>query len=553
MTRGAARFSTEYAERILAEFAVAGRTLGADQAAALRGVLTSGAQVEVLSAAPGTGKSFVVGTLADVWSQVEGRRVFGLTPSQVAAGVLAREGVTAAANTTAWLGAQRRLDTPHTAGGVPGALGDERWRLRRDDLVVVDEANMAATDHLAQIQQRCAAAGAKLLLVGDPRQLGAVGPGGALADIAEHGIRYELAEVRRFTNAWERGASLRLRDADPEVLGDYAKHGRLHDGGTLEQAEAAAARSWLADTVSGRESLLLVRDNAAAARVSAALRAELVALGHVTEHGVALGMTEWEGVVAGVGDLVQARRNGRELLGFEANTTFPVNRETYRVTGLRPDGGLTVAPIIGRGERGEVLGAPLALPASYVGEDLALGYASTVHAAEGRTVDTSHAVLGPGADLPGVLVSLTRGRECNSAWVVTQAVPLDAAAGEALTSERRTARAVLADIVETARTERTALAEQEQADLETRSTMTHVDQLIDVLDRKVTAGRTAAILDRHAAHGTISPIDRERLAADEAFGSLERLLRTAELSGHNPDTVLAGAILRGRALDDARS
>lgn len=51
----------------------------------------------------------------------------------------------------------------------------------------------------------------------------------------------------------------------------------------------------------------------------------------------------------------------------------------------------------GRDDTGaEQLGAPLQLPASNVAEDLTLGYASTVHAAQGRTVDTAHAVIGPG-------------------------------------------------------------------------------------------------------------------------------------------------------------
>jgi hypothetical protein len=87
--------------------------------------------------------------------------------------------------------------------------------------------------------------------------------------------------------------------------GEYAKHGRLRDGGTVEQAEAGAARAWLADTLRGWESLLMVRDNTGADRVSTELRAELVALCMVSEAGVALGRPGWEGVVAGVEDLVQ--------------------------------------------------------------------------------------------------------------------------------------------------------------------------------------------------------------------------------------------------------
>ncbi|MDN5855331.1 MAG: relaxase domain-containing protein, partial [Actinomycetia bacterium] len=133
--RGAAALTNAEATAILDRFAASGRVLGVDQAAALRGVLTSGARVEVLSAAPGTGKSFVVGALADAWTETGERRVFGLAPSQVAAAEHAGgEGVTAAANTTAWLGAQDRL-----ARGGPVRDGDEARRLRSGDLVVVDE------------------------------------------------------------------------------------------------------------------------------------------------------------------------------------------------------------------------------------------------------------------------------------------------------------------------------------------------------------------------------------------------------------------------------
>lgn len=50
----------------------------------------------------------------------------------------------------------------------------------------------------------------------------------------------------------------------------------------------------------------------------------------------------------------------------------------------------------------------------------------------------------------------------------------------------------------------------------------------------------------------LAPRIRQRLAADEALGSLDRLLRTAELSGHDPSAVLTTAI-EGRSLADARS
>jgi conjugative relaxase-like TrwC/TraI family protein len=561
--RGAPTLTDEQADALVAQLVASGRELGEDQAAALRGVLTSGAQVEVLVAAAGTGKSFTVGALADAWTgravgdpgaqpggsgnwprEAGERRVFGLAPSEVAAQVLAEDGLTTA-NTHRWLGAQRRLDT--TRPGAPDRFGDDALRLRAGDLVVVDEAGMAGTAELAEIHQRCQAAGAKLLLVGDPRQLAAIGPGGTLADLAERGIRYELTDVRRFTEAWEGPASLRLRDGDRAALDEYVKHGRLFDAGTADQAEADAARAWLGDTVTGKESLLLVASNEDAARVGAALRAELVGLGMVHEAGVALGAEGAQGCVAGVGDMIQARHNAWELAGFEGNDGVPLNRQTFRVTGLRPDGGLTVERA-----NGPSTGETLELPAGYVTEHVTLAYASTVHAAQGRTVDTSHAVVGTGMDAAAVYVALTRGRDDNTAWTVTRNVAEDTETGQTFEVEPRTARAVIDDLLETAEKQRSALTEQERAQQQARSTMTHLDQLIHVVQR-VTAERTHTTLDALAADGTLSAAERARLAADEAMPTLEGLLRTVELAGHDPARVLADAARDDRGLVDAKS
>ncbi|WP_433503215.1 MobF family relaxase [Pseudonocardia halophobica] len=519
--RGAPTFSADDADIVVTRFAESGHELGADQAAAVRGVLTSGARVEVLAAAAGTGKTFTVGALTEAWAGA-GRRVIGLAPSQVAADLLSEEGLRAT-NIARWL------------RDVPGDM-----LLRDGDLVVVDEAGMASTADLTEIVTRCDAAGAKLLLVGDPAQLGAVGPGGALSDVAERGLTHQLGEVRRFSASWERSASLQLRERDPQALEAYQRHGRLIDAGTADQAETAAARAWMADTLGGRDSILIVGSNDAAARVSAALRAQLVDLGHVEAAGVELGM---QGTVAGVGDLVQARRNGWNLIGFAGNRQAPINRSTYRVTALREDGGLTVAPVAG--------GDAMQLPADYVRSHLALAYASTVHAAQGRTVDTCHAALAPGTNASSLYVALTRGRESNTAWTVTRSTAPDAKPGEALDTEPRTARAVLADVLTAAEADKTALAEREQAEITARSALTHAGHLVEGVSH-VTAGRTAATLDQLTAQGLLAPKSRERLAADEALSSLDRLLRTAELAGHDPAAVLAGAI-DGRSLDDARS
>ena len=153
---------------------------------------------------------------------------------------------------------------------------------------------------------------------------------------------YELSEARRFAHEWERAASLRLRDGDESVLGDYHKHGRLLDAGALEQADASAARAWLADTLAGKRSLLIVDTNERAAKLSAQIRTDLIRLGHVAEDGVPLGLQD---TTAGVGDIVQARKNQWDLAGVSGNRRGPINRERYRVLDTLDDGGLIVTPI----------------------------------------------------------------------------------------------------------------------------------------------------------------------------------------------------------------
>jgi hypothetical protein len=538
---GAAAITLEQANAAIARYAENGHELGADQAAALRGVCTSGAQVEVLAAAAGAGKSWTVGAISDVWAE-HGHRTIGLAPSQVAADVLADEGVTAW-NLARWRGAQRRLDEGRAQDG------DEQLRLREGDLVVVDEAGMAATEDLAEVATRCEAAGAKMLLVGDQRQLAAVGPGGAMADITSAAkAPYELTEVRRFRALWEGEASLRLRDADRVAIDQYDKHGRLHESGTPEEAEQAAERAWLADTLAGRTSLLLVGSNEQAARASARLRAELVRLGRVSEDGVALGR---DGTTAGVGDLVQARRNAWDLKGWEGNERAPINRETYRVVGVREDGGLQVAKVLGRGEDGEELATPIALPRAYVDRHVSLAYCATVHAAQGRTVDTAHTVVSPSSDAAAVYVGLTRGREGNDAWIVTRPMPSDAPVGQAQEVKTRPGRAVLEEVLERAEEQRGALAEQELSAEEAASTFVNVDRLIDGIS-VLTAGRFSGLLDRLASTGTITEEQRRELAADRAMGSVERLLRHAEVAGNDPDAALR-QVLDGKSLDGARS
>ncbi|WP_436493409.1 MobF family relaxase [Actinokineospora sp. HUAS TT18] len=531
--RGAPALTGETVDAFVDDLAAHGVELGVDQAAAVRGVLTSGAAVESLVGPAGTGKSFVVGVIAKAWTDEalwdgQRRRVIGLATSQIATEVLAGEGLDAR-NIASWLGTQRRL-----AQGRP--FGDDTdWRLRAGDLVVIDESAMADTPAVAEILAYAEQAGAKPLLSGDHRQLAAVGAAGAMELIADAGTSYELTDARRFTADWEKDASLRLRAGDATVLAEYHRHGRLIDAGTVADAEASASRAFLADTLAGKHSLLIVDTNEQAARLSGELRAELVRLGKVAEHGVPLGL---QGTFAGVGDTVQARRNGWHLIGHDGNRRAPLNREMYTVVETRPDGSMVVDH---QGER-------ITLPADYVAEHLALGYASTVNADQGLTVDTSHPVITPATSAEAQYVMLTRGRHTNTAHVATRTVPDDAPDSNDVM--HRSAAAVLAMTLEAADPAKSALATAVESAEAMDSVRTPAELLADAVDL-ATAGRTTRWLDDLTDAGHLTVNQRQRLAAEDAGPTLSRLLRRAELAGHDPRQVLHDAVT-SRPLAGAR-
>jgi hypothetical protein len=217
------------AEPAAVEAAITEAGLGADQAAAVRAVTQNGDTVICLVGPAGAGKSRTMGAAARAW-QTSGIQVRGLAVSAAAAGVLQAEaGI--ASETVA------KLLFEHDRPGGP----DPRWRLQRGEVLVVDEASMVASRDLARLAQLAARAEAKLVLVGDHAQLGAVEAGGLFRLLADTRA-LELSGVHRFSHDWERHASLRLRARDAAVIATYHQHGRIRSCDRLGALDAASPR-----------------------------------------------------------------------------------------------------------------------------------------------------------------------------------------------------------------------------------------------------------------------------------------------------------------------
>jgi hypothetical protein len=241
-----------------------------------------------------------------------------------------------------------------------------------------------------------------LVLVGDPAQIGVIrGPGGMLAALANAGHGIDLYTVHRFTHDWEATASLGLRTGNPEVLATYREQQRLHACTDTADAVADVHAHWAAASVAGREVLMMARTRADVEALNTAARATAVATGEVHGPVVRLGERDWQ-----AGDLIRARRNDRRLpVGDEAHVR---NGDRYRVLSVAA-AGLEVEHL----ERGE----RAFLPADYVSVHGEYGWATTITAAQGATVDVGLVLVRPGIDREHLYVAMTRGREANHAYV----------------------------------------------------------------------------------------------------------------------------------------
>ncbi|MGQ0846964.1 MAG: ATP-dependent DNA helicase [Sporichthyaceae bacterium] len=348
-------------------------SLDLSQYEALEKLVGSGDFLTVLTAPAGAGKTRALGAAAAAWERA-GYRVIGLAPSARAAAELG-EATGGPADTLAkWAHEQDRR-------GLLPAHERARYLLDPRALVVVDEASMANTHDLDRLITTAGRVGAKVVLVGDPGQIGVVrGPGGMLAALANAGHGLELDTVHRFTHDWEAAASLQLRRGNPDVLATYRDHGRLHARADVDAAVQALHARWTAERAAGREVLMMARTRADVDALNTRARASAQHAGDVRGPAVRLGEREWQ-----AGDLLRARRNDRRLpIGTDGHVR---NGDRYRVTGVDASG-LRVEHL-DRGERAF-------LPAGYVAEHAEYGWATTVTAAQGATVDVALVLVRPG-------------------------------------------------------------------------------------------------------------------------------------------------------------
>jgi len=397
------RTTVEAVDMALLESTANGRELNPGQVALVGELATSGARVQVALAPAGTGKTTALGVLARAWAE-DGGTVLGLAPTSAAAAVL-REDLAAPTDTLDKL--VHTITEMRDPGNADRAVRVPSWvaDIGPHTLVVVDEAGMAATGALDTAVDFVLGRGGSVRLVGDDQQLASVSAGGVVRDIAETVGAVTLSHVVRFANPVEGSASLAIRTGDTAGIGFYLDNDRVHvgDPGTVIDG---AYQAWATDRAAGLDAVMLAptRDTVAALNFRARTD-RLTASSAPVGREVALR----EGATASAGDLIATRRNDRRLV-LTAND-WVRNGDRWHLQHVRPDGSLRVRHL--------ATGRVITLPADYVAAHVDLGYARTIHAAQGLTADAAHTVATGAESRQLLYVAMTRGRTHNHLYVQT--------------------------------------------------------------------------------------------------------------------------------------
>lgn len=233
-------------------------TMRAEQAAAYRHATGAGG-LALIDGQAGTGKSYTMAAIRQAY-EAAGHGVIGLAPTNAVAEDMRRDGF-------------RRAATVHSE---LFALNNNRTSWGNRTVVMVDEAAMLDTRLMAMVASHARAAGAKLILVGDDRQLSSIERGGMFAALRQQYGAAALTEVTRQRKHDERRASSMMAEGNfHDALAMYDQKGAITWTRTQDQARRALVERWAADTAAapGKSRFVFAYTNADVALLNANLRA----------------------------------------------------------------------------------------------------------------------------------------------------------------------------------------------------------------------------------------------------------------------------------------
>lgn len=361
-------------------------TLKADQREMVRRLLCGSEGVTVVIGEAGTGKTYAIVAAAEGWAQA-GIEFRAAAPTWRAANVMRSEGLSAT-SIASLLGELDRAARAGTEGLAGGSV------------LLVDEAGMVDSATLARLIAQADDAGAKLVLVGDPQQLGEIEAGGLFGALAERTEPIYLDQVIRHHHETDREAAKRIREGEGrEALSLYRSEERVVVAPNAEVRREAMVRDWQEAFVGGEDAVMVAKRNADVVKLNELARAVMRERGRVGSEEIEVGDSAFA-----VGDQVITRVNDRTLDIY--------NRERWTVAEVNPTDHTVVLKGIDSPREVEVDAAYLSRTNPY-GDAPALehAYAVTTYCAQGTTVDRAYVMADPSMDKQEFYVATSRSRE----------------------------------------------------------------------------------------------------------------------------------------------